>query len=39
MLGGRSSFGAGGWSGTVVDSVLLPVRTRPSDGQIEPEVA
>ena len=36
MLGGRSSFGAGGWERTDLAEVL-PVIMRPSDGQIEPE--
>lgn len=36
MLGGRSSFGAGGWGATDVGRVL-PVNVRPSDGQVEPE--
>ncbi|MGE3817899.1 MAG: glutamine amidotransferase, partial [Isosphaeraceae bacterium] len=36
MLGGRSSFGAGGWGSTEVGRIL-PVSVRPSDGQIEPE--
>ena len=36
MLGGRSSFGAGGWSGTDV-ARILPVKIDPGDGQIEPE--
>ena len=36
MLGGRSSFGAGGWAGTDV-ARILPVKIHPGDGQIEPE--
>lgn len=36
MLGGRSSFGAGGWAGTELADVL-PVEMRQGDGQIEPE--
>jgi uncharacterized membrane protein len=36
MLGGRSSFGEGGWGETPVGQVL-PVTVRPGDGQIEPE--
>jgi RNA polymerase sigma factor (sigma-70 family) len=36
MLGGRSSFGAGGWAETEVARVL-PVRIRPDDGLNEPE--
>jgi uncharacterized membrane protein len=36
MLGGRSSFGSGGWAGTDVADVL-PVELHPGDGQIEPE--
>ena len=36
MLGGRSSFGAGGWAGTAVARVL-PVTISPRDGQAEPE--
>jgi hypothetical protein len=35
MLGGRSSFGAGGWSRTELADVL-PVTISPTDGQIEP---
>jgi hypothetical protein len=35
MLGGRSSFGAGGWAGTEVARVL-PVAIHPGDGQLEP---
>jgi hypothetical protein len=36
MLGGRSSFGPGGWAGTEL-AKILPVEISPSDGQIEPE--
>ncbi|MBX6316289.1 MAG: hypothetical protein IRY99_25755, partial [Isosphaeraceae bacterium] len=36
MLGGRSSFGPGGWGGTKVGQIL-PVDIHPGDGQIEPE--
>ncbi len=36
MLGGRSSFGAGGWAGTEL-ARILPVKIHPGDGQIEPE--
>lgn len=36
MLGGRSSFGAGGWASTEVARVL-PVQISPNDGQLEPE--
>ena len=35
MLGGRSSFGAGGWAGTELAGIL-PVNIGPDDGQIEP---
>jgi uncharacterized membrane protein len=35
MLGGRSSFGSGGWSGTDL-AALLPVEIGLADGQIEP---
>ncbi len=35
MLGGRSSFGEGGWAGTPIGD-LLPVVIRPGDGQNEP---
>ncbi len=35
MLGGRSSFGAGGWAGTEL-ARILPVNIGPNDGQIEP---
>jgi hypothetical protein len=37
MLGGRSSFGAGGWADTVVAREILPVLIHPGDGQLEPE--
>ena len=36
MLGGHSSFGAGGWTSTDL-ARLLPVAIDPSDGQIEPD--
>jgi hypothetical protein len=36
MLGGRSSFGAGGWASTDL-ARILPVNIHPGDGQIEPE--
>jgi uncharacterized membrane protein len=36
MLGGRSSFGPGGWGGTPVAGIL-PVEIHPGDGQLEPE--
>jgi uncharacterized membrane protein len=36
MLGGRSSFGPGGWADTSVARVL-PVDIHPGDGQNEPE--
>ena len=36
MLGGRSSFGAGGWAGTPIADIL-PVDIHPGDGQLEPE--
>lgn len=35
MLGGRSSFGAGGWAGTDL-AKILPINIAPNDGQIEP---
>ncbi len=35
MLGGRSSFGAGGWAGTDIGNIL-PTAIGPGDGQIEP---
>ena len=37
MLGGRSSFGMGGWAGTEVAQQILPVTVSPRDGQLEPE--
>ena len=36
MLGGHSSFGAGGWADTPLAGIL-PVEIHPGDGQIEPE--
>ncbi|WP_422927080.1 glutamine amidotransferase [Singulisphaera sp. PoT] len=36
MLGGRSSFGPGGWADTSLASVL-PVSIHPGDGQTDPE--
>ena len=36
MLGGRSSFGPGGWAGTALAGVL-PMAISPTDGQVEPE--
>src|SRR5262249_39686124 len=36
MLGGRSSFGPGGWSNTDVAGIL-PTIMHPGDGQMEPE--
>ncbi len=36
MLGGHSSFGAGGWAETEVASIL-PTAIHPGDGQLEPE--
>ena len=36
MLGGRSSFGPGGWAQTELADVL-PVEIHPYDGQLEPE--
>lgn len=36
MLGGRTSFGPGGWAGTPLTDVL-PVEIHPFDGQLEPE--
>jgi uncharacterized membrane protein len=35
MLGGRSSFGAGGWAGTPLDEIL-PAAIHPGDGELEP---
>jgi hypothetical protein len=36
MLGGRSSFGPGGWGATEL-ARIMPVNIGPSDGQVEPE--
>lgn len=36
MLGGRGSFGAGGWAGTEIGDIL-PTKISPRDGQIEPQ--
>ena len=36
MLGGRTSFGAGGWAQTELADIL-PVEIHPGDGQLEPE--
>ena len=36
MLGGRSSFGPGGWGSTALARVL-PVEMHPGDGQLEPD--
>ena len=36
MLGGRSSYGSGGWGGTSLDDVM-PFAMNQNDGQIEPE--
>ncbi len=36
MLGGRHSFGAGGWARTPIGD-LLPTNIHPGDGQNEPE--
>lgn len=36
MLGGRHSFGSGGWAGTELADVL-PVEMHPGDRQVEPE--
>ena len=36
MLGGHSSFGAGGWADTPL-AEILPVQIHPGDGQLEPE--
>jgi uncharacterized membrane protein len=36
MLGGRASFGAGGWANSPLARVL-PVNLHPGDGQLEPE--
>jgi hypothetical protein len=35
MLGGRASFGAGGWAGTAVGNIL-PTIIAPGDGQLDP---
>ena len=35
MLGGRSSFGAGGWAGTPIEDIL-PAFIHPGDGDLEP---
>ncbi len=35
MLGGRSSFGAGGWAGTPIEDIL-PAVIHPGDGELEP---
>jgi uncharacterized membrane protein len=35
MLGGRSSFGAGGWTGTAIEEIL-PAAIHPGDGELEP---
>ena len=36
MLGGRYSFGAGGWANTPIGDIL-PTEVHPGDGQNEPE--
>jgi uncharacterized membrane protein len=36
MLGGHSSFGAGGWADTPLKEIL-PIQIHPGDGQLEPE--
>ena len=36
MLGGRTSFGAGGWAQTELADIL-PAEIHPGDGQLEPE--
>ena len=36
MLGGRTSFGAGGWAQTDLADIL-PAEIHPGDGQLEPE--
>lgn len=36
MLGGRHSFGPGGWASSEIAN-LLPVEMHPGDGQIEPD--
>jgi len=38
VAGGRNAFGAGGWLGSSFEQ-FLPLRSRPSDRQQEPEVA
>ena len=35
MLGGRSSFGEGGWAGTPIEEIL-PTNIHPGDGELEP---
>ena len=35
MVGGRGSFGSGGWANTEVGDIL-PTKIAPGDGQIEP---
>jgi uncharacterized membrane protein len=35
MLGGRSSFGPGGWAGTPIEDIL-PAAIHPGDGELEP---
>ncbi len=35
MLGGRSSFGAGGWGGTAL-ARILPTNIGPADGEVNP---
>ena len=37
MLGGRSSFGPGGWATSRLADVLPVTKMHPDDGQIEPE--
>jgi hypothetical protein len=36
MMGGRTSFGAGGWASTEVADIL-PVEIHPGDGQFDPD--
>ncbi len=36
MLGGRNSFGSGGWTSSPLAD-LLPVEMHPGDGQVEPD--
>src|SRR5207302_364119 len=36
MLGGRSSYGEGGWGNTALGAIV-PFAMRPGDGQIEPK--